>query len=48
VALAALVGWPVWGWPAWVQWVARAYLFAQIGVWVAEPIAIVREINYAT
>lgn len=48
VALAALVGWPVWGWPAWIQWAARAYLFAQIGVWLAEPIAIVRDINHAT
>lgn len=48
LALAMLVGWPVWGWPEWVQWLARAYLFAQCGVWVAEPIAILREITYAT
>jgi hypothetical protein len=48
LVLAYMTGWPVWGWPAWVQWVARAYLFAQCGVWLAEPIAILREINHAT
>jgi hypothetical protein len=41
--LAVLTGWPVWGWEPWLQWVARGYLFAQLGVWCAEPIAIVRD-----
>jgi hypothetical protein len=43
LCLAVLTGWPVWAWPEWVQWLARAYLFAQIGVWCAEPIAILRD-----
>lgn len=47
LTLAYMTGWPVWGWPEWVQWAARIYLFAQIGVWVAEPIAIIND-SYAT
>jgi len=43
LTLAPMVGWPAWGWPAWAEWTARLYLFAQVGVWVAEPIAIVRD-----
>lgn len=48
VTLAWSVGWPIWGWPAWAAWTARAYLFAQVGVWIAEPIAILRDYNHAT
>jgi len=47
LTLAYMTGWPVWGWPEWVQWAARMYLVAQIGVWVAEPIAIIND-SYAT
>lgn len=47
VVLAYMTGWPVWGWPPWAAWTARVYLFAQVGVWVAEPIAIMRD-YYAT
>jgi len=47
VSLALAVGWPAWGWPAWAAWTARAYLLANVGVWIAEPIAILRD-TYAT
>jgi hypothetical protein len=47
VSLALAVGWPAWGWPAWAGWIARVYLFANVGVWVAEPIAILRD-HHAT
>jgi len=47
VSLALAVGCPAWGWPAWAEWIARAYLFANVGVWVADPIAILRD-HYAT
>lgn len=43
LTLAYKTGWPVWGWSVWVQWLARLYLFAQVGVWCAEPIAILRD-----
>lgn len=32
-----------WGWPEWAEWIARAYIAAQGGVWVAEPIAMIRD-----
>jgi len=47
VILALAVGWPAWGWPAWAAWTARAYLLANVGVWIAEPIAALRD-TYAT
>jgi hypothetical protein len=46
VSLAVASGWPQWGWPTWVEWMARAYLFANVGVWIAEPIAIVRDYKH--
>jgi len=45
VSLAVQSGWPVWGWPAWAEWIARAYLLSNVGVWVAEPIAIINDIH---
>jgi len=42
-SLAVLTGWPVWGFPAAVEWALRAILFGNLAVWLAEPIAMIRD-----
>jgi hypothetical protein len=42
-SLAVLTGWPVWGFPAAVEWALRAILLGNLAVWLAEPIAMIRD-----